>query len=182
MLAAAAILLLVGITAVGLVRRASVADSRASSYTRATDQVNARLVPDAQTPAAARTRLVSELRRLKAAGQGPATQEQTLDASAALVDVLARWPREASASGLFIKTQSIQVTSSGITLIALIPAEADAEPMIAALRELPGWTLQQSQRTSAGGHANAKSGEQPAARLTLRFVPQRTKPLAGGAS
>jgi hypothetical protein len=181
LLATAAIVLLTGIAAFGLLRRAAHAEARAAATTRATEQIHAQLAPDAQTPAVARTRMTSELRRLKAAQHGSGATEQTLDAPAVLGELLARWPREAGNSGLYIKTQSIQVTSTGITVTVMVPAEAKAEPLIAALGEIPDWTLQQSQRTAAN-QSSSRAGEQPTTRLTLRLVPQRSKPLAGGAS
>jgi hypothetical protein len=169
--------------AMGLLRRASIAEERTTSLTRATDSVHTRLVPDAVNPGVARSRLTSELRRLKTAKSGPAatSMDWSLDAPAALTELLSRWPQDVKMGGLYIKTQSIQVTAAGITLTAMIPADAKAEPLVAALRDMPGWTLQQSQRGAAADHGALRGAGPGWTRLTLRLVPARSKPLAGGA-
>ncbi|MGD9689509.1 MAG: hypothetical protein AB7K52_07120 [Phycisphaerales bacterium] len=177
-------LLLIAVGAAGLFRRTSTSEQRADALQEAAGHVHARLVPNAPSPAAAASGLTAELRRLRAAKKGPSLVERSVDAAATLAELLSRWPRDASASGLHVQTQSLQVTASGITITALIPAEADAEPLVAALRDLPGWTLQQSQRSSASGSGGGggATSENALARLTLRLVPQRQAPLVGGGS
>jgi hypothetical protein len=167
-------------TTIGLVRRAEHADAQALAVLHAAQEAAGRVAPGAQAYQVAKSRMDAELRRLKAAQHGPGSgEQQTLDAPAALATVLSRWPRDAGKNGLYVKTQSIQITSSGINITVQVPAEADPEPLIGALRELPEWTLQQSQRTGGAGSAGEAI---PMARLVLRLVPKRAATTAGGAS
>ncbi|MGE4178173.1 MAG: hypothetical protein AB7G65_20320, partial [Thermoleophilia bacterium] len=172
--AAAGVVLVLGLLLLGLARRAAHDQARADALLAAASAVELRAAPrpGSGPPDAHRAHrlLAAEIARLRAASAGPA--DQGLDAAAALADLLSRWPREGDGrapTGLYARLHSVQVISTGISLTIVLPADADPEPILAGLRSLPGWQLQPTQRSSAPPSPAGKAE----ARLVLRLVPVR---------
>ncbi len=169
-LAIAGVALCLGLVALGLLRRAAHFDAQAHAATEAAGLIAARAAGEPD-PVRARTRLAGQLRTLRSVSTFPLDQDATFDAPAALAALLARWPADASQGGLYIRTQSISVAAGSISITAAIPADADVEPLLAALRTIPGWSLLPTQRSPG-----ATSPVGPTARLTLRLVPAAKSP------
>lgn len=94
--------------------------------------------PGGSTPAFAR--MTAELRSLRTTRtQAPSA---TFDAAADLTALLAAWP-----SYLHVRTESLSVAGTGISLIVTVTSHAEAEQLAAALAHVEGWYLDQPQIT-----------------------------------
>jgi hypothetical protein len=151
--AAAAVLALSVLVAIGLLRRArhdeqlTVQAQRDSSAMLAqfgfTDDIGL-----------ARLRLEAELDQRRRLAGVDINLRRAPDAAAALTQVLGCWPADTPA-----KPQSLSLGPDGATLSVLVPPPGDAAKFIASLQPVEGWTLDEPRLASVGSET----------RITLRL-------------
>lgn len=142
-----------------------------------------RALHTAETDAAATSKLISdaglgteqalqsELRRLRL-GQRPSDGTPASKSPlSAMQAVLGAWPRGAQSP--HVRTENLVVAPESVTLALTAESRADAATIIAALKLVPGWTLQQPQMLSVGPGGGSGAGGQSvqgeATRLNLRL-------------
>ncbi len=153
-----------GLVAFGLHERAQVHARAAGDAQEALnalyDQVlsgGGRLAGSTQNPGLL---LSTELERLRRTRTAADPNHGVDDAAPVLADLLARWPGQ-----VLLRTESLTVTATEITLIGLVDSADKVEPLRAAVAELDGWRLALP-RTESTGEADV--------RVTLRLT--REKP------
>lgn len=124
----------------------------------------------ADVAAAAGGRSVSELRaevsRLERVTAARPEFAGDRDAGVALATLLASWP-----SGTAVRVELITVGPAAIAVNALAAGSSDVEALVAALRDVSGWTMVQPQANSVGGQT----------RLNLRWLRSASSVADGGA-
>lgn len=164
-LAAIAVILCGAMLVVGVERRRS-ADQRATIHAREVTRsvLEGSLPPAIGAAPPASLRLVSELRRLRAAAGASATSIGEFDAASTLQSLLALWPKDAKA-----RTDRLAVAPAGLALSTTVQDHDAARDLAAALGGLTGWTLAQPQI------AATRDGTQ----LRLQFNPRKIEPAEG---
>ncbi len=88
-----------------------------------------------QDPAA---RLLSELRRMRAASDSRNQLQTPPDVSIALASILERWPSVVAA-----QTSNVHLTGDRVMITALLPNTTQAEQLERSMSEVDGWTIGQ---------------------------------------
>ncbi len=92
-------------------------------------------------------RLTTELRLLSQTRQADPAVVDVTDASRTLAALLARWPADVRTA-----TESISIAPDSITIVAQVPAMADAQRLADAMGDLSGWQLVQPQSEARRDH------------------------------
>ena len=106
-------------------------------------------------------RLIAQRRRLEQTRSDDLPISEVGNAAAILARLLALWPQD-----LHTQTQSISITTSSITIRALVPTMADAQRLADAFSSLDQWRLQQPQSEARRDRVD----------VTLRFEPSQEPP------
>jgi hypothetical protein len=144
---AAAIMLAAGLVCVGLERRLLVTaraldEARESVRFLEQSSVVGALPPG---PQPVRQRVFTELNRLRAT-RAQAARSGVSDAAALLEPVLRRWPADARA-----RATDVSVAGTSLTLSAIANSPAEAERLVAAYAQTPGWQAPRSEITAVPG-------------------------------
>lgn len=166
-----AILFMVAI-GLGITRRSGALDTavadmalmRAGLYEQLYDPTVA--PPSTQPPT---VRLLAELRQLRRTrtGNNPDQDFQESESSQSLQALLANWPRQH-----LMRTESISITPSSITLSGILPSAESAQAFATALASPTGWEAKQPQVSTMSDGV----------RLTLRLTRQHSDKPNGGSS
>lgn len=140
---AAFLLVAVGLTSLGLVRRAAHDDRIAMAAQVAADELVTALAPG-QSPVTATLAIDQELERLARAAKADSALVPPPDAAVQLQHLLAAWPAQVSS-----KPQSLSVLPTSI--MASVALEGDASAFLHALHPPQGWTLEEPRMNSAAG-------------------------------
>ncbi|MCC6910312.1 MAG: hypothetical protein IT430_20450 [Phycisphaerales bacterium] len=128
--------------------RANLDEMRGGVYSSLLD---ASAPPSSQPPA---LRLLAELRQLRATRAERSTSLPQPESARSLEALLRQWPGDQP-----VRTESISITSSAITVIGVLPTPEQAQRFAGAFEALPGWQARQPQVDSTGDGV----------RLTLRW-------------
>lgn len=102
------------------------------------------------------------------------SRPETPDALASLVVILDRWPKVQPGDRSFVRVESLAVSKDGVTINAMLAADASSQPLLQALKSVPQWRLEQSEHHAS---RSPDPDEDPRARLVLRMV--RRQPVVG---
>lgn len=141
LLASFSILLLSTLIVTGFTRRAAALRDAAAVREDAVHTVAQRVIespPGAQSTQQLFLQLTAELRGLRQTRAADIVDPELFDAPAILAELLALWP-----SDLIVRTESLNIARSQITVRADVQASTDVQRLADALAQLPGWQLQQ---------------------------------------
>lgn len=158
--AAAAVLLLAGLSTLGLWRR----EHSARETTRRVQSASERILSDLGLKDGGTAQLITELEQRRRVSGIDLASRRSPDAAAALNLVLSAWP-----AGTQAKPQTLSLGPEGAALSVLVPPPGDAAAFLSSLRPIEGWTLDEPRLTSVGAET----------RLTLRMRPKVVPPSGG---
>lgn len=146
------------LVSVGSFRRAWWHNAQAQAHEQATSGIYQAVLPPAAGGQLPQARLLSELRTLQQT-RGRDDRPQAPDLALVLADLLSVWPADQN-----VRTDSLIIAPTGVTLVATLESNEQAQRLAQALGRAPGLTAQTPQVTSS------RQGVKVTLRMTIKEV------------
>jgi len=157
-----AVAIMTALTVVGFSRRTSALHEARGTHDSAIRDVAKRInMPPTSSAQQLFLQLTAELRGLRQTRSAGVIDPELFDASAALAELLSRWPND-----LVARTDALNITRSQITVRAEVTLSSDVQQLADALSTLPGWTVQQPRVNSTRDGASC----------TITLLPKEARP------